>query len=166
MSTDAPAVARDLLGALDVPMFVATLAVDGERSGCLVGFSSQASIHPPRYAVWISDKNHTHGVAAVADVLAVHFLSPDDVALASRFGEETGDEVDKFADLAWTPGPDGVPLLDGVPDRFAGRVVHRVPTGDHTVHLLAPIEETVSASERWRQLGFQATKPLEPGHPA
>lgn len=156
-----------LMGRLEVPMVIVTAAApDGERSGCLVGFTSQASIHPPRYAVFISDKNHTHAVAAVAETLAVHFLTPDDLALAELFGSETGDKVDKFADIGWTPGPGGAPLLDDLPDRFVGRILHRAPTGDHTVHLLEPINGTVSTSDGWRQLGFQATKPLEPGHEA
>lgn len=154
-----------LMGRLDVPMAIVTAASpDGERSGCLVGFSSQASIDPARYAVWLSDKNHTHGVAAAADVLAVHFPTPEHFALAELFGSETGDEIDKFADLAWTPGPEGVPLLDDIPDRFAGRVLLRTATGDHTMHLLEPID--AGASDGWRQLGFQRAKPLEPGHEA
>jgi flavin reductase (DIM6/NTAB) family NADH-FMN oxidoreductase RutF len=157
-----------LMGRLDVPMVIVTAvaADDGERSGCLVGFTSQASIHPPRYAVWISVENHTHGVAASADVLAVHFPTPDDMELASVFGEETGDEVDKFAEVAWTPGPGGVPLLDAIPDRFVGRVLERLPTGDHTMHLLEPLPDWATTSDDWRQLGFQRVKPLDPGHPA
>lgn len=156
------------MGRLDVPMAIVTAVAPGggERSGCLVGFTSQASIHPPRYAVWISVDNHTHGVAASADVLAVHFPTPDDMDLASLFGEETGNEVDKFAAVAWTAGPGGVPLLDDVPDRFVGRVLDRRPTGDHTMHLLEPLAGSATASDGWRQLGFQRVKPLEPGHPA
>jgi flavin reductase (DIM6/NTAB) family NADH-FMN oxidoreductase RutF len=33
---------------LDYPMFVVTTAHDGERAGCLVGFTTQVSLHPPR----------------------------------------------------------------------------------------------------------------------
>lgn len=157
-----------LMGRLDVPMvIVTTVSRSGERSGCLVGFSTQCSIHPGRYAVWISDKNHTHRVAADADHLAVHFPTPDDFAVAEVFGSETGDAVDKFAQVGWTEGPGGVPLLDDVPDRFVGRVLERMPTGDHTMHLLEPVvAEAPTPSDRWRQLGFQRAKPLEPGHDA
>jgi len=118
--------------------------------------------------VWISVENHTHRVAAAAELLAVHFPTPDHMALAEVFGEETGDEVDKFAEVAWTPGPGGVPLLDGVPDRFVGRILDRAATGDHTLHLLEPLDGpgATSTSDEWRQLGFQRAKPLEPGHPA
>ena len=36
---------------LDYPMFVVTAAADGRRAGCLVGFTSQVSIDPPRLLV-------------------------------------------------------------------------------------------------------------------
>jgi flavin reductase (DIM6/NTAB) family NADH-FMN oxidoreductase RutF len=155
------------MGRLDVPMVIVTaVADDGERSGCLVGFSTQTSIDPSRYGVCLSNKNHTHGVAARAGVLGVHLPTPDDFALAELFGSETGDEIDKFAEVEWTPGPEGVPLLDAVPNRFAGRVLARHDVGDHTLHVLEPIESSVSVTDGWRQLGFQQAKPMEPGHEA
>lgn len=144
-------------------VIVTAVAGDGgERSGCLVGFTSQASIHPPRFAVWISVENHTHGVAASADVLAVHFPTPDDMALASVFGEETGDEVDKFARCAWHEGPAGLPILDDLPNWFAGRILERMSAGDHDVFILDPIAAEREAEEA--ELTFHRAKRIEPGH--
>ena len=54
---------------------VTTVAVDGERSGCLAGFVTQCSIEPPRFLVCISKVNHTGGVVARAQALAVHLLA-------------------------------------------------------------------------------------------
>ena len=39
------------VGGLDYPVFVVTAAHGEERSGCLVGFATQASIDPPRMLV-------------------------------------------------------------------------------------------------------------------
>src|SRR5436309_11032282 len=86
-----------LTSELEYPMLIVTTAAGGERSGCLVGFHTQCSIDPPRWAVWISKENRTYRVAQGATTLAVHFPSVDDRELAELFGEETGDEVDKFA---------------------------------------------------------------------
>jgi flavin reductase (DIM6/NTAB) family NADH-FMN oxidoreductase RutF len=156
-----------LMTELDYPMFVVTACADGERSGCLVGFTTQTSIHPARFLACISEKNHTYRVAMRASVLAVHLLSRSDREreLASLFGSETGDEVDKFAGVAWHPGVDGVPLLDDLPNRFVGRVVDRVVLGDHTGFLLAPLEAE-KGEELGDRLGFQDVKGVEPGHPA
>ena len=154
-----------LTGELDYPMVIVTTVAEGERSGCLVGFHTQCSIDPPRWAVWISRENHTYGVAIRATTLAVHFPSIDDRDLAELFGEETGDEVDKFARCAWTDGPDGVPLLDRIPNRIVGRVVDRY--GDDCDHQLFVLEfGEVDHARPVRQLGFQAVRGFDAGHPA
>src|SRR3954452_22365897 len=100
-----------LMGELDYPMFIVTAEAGGERSGCLVGFATQASIHPPRFLVGLSRRNRTFRVASEADVLVVHFVSEEDEDLAELFGGETGDEVDKSARCEWRPGPGGAPVL-------------------------------------------------------
>ena len=94
-----------------VPMIVVTAQYRGERGGCLVGFHTQCSIEPPRYAVWLSKANHTTRVALQATHLAVHFLGPDDHDLAALFGEQTGDDVDKFSQCESASGPCDVPVL-------------------------------------------------------
>ena len=158
--TSFPKVVADL----DYPMVVVTAADGDHRAGCLVGFATQCSIHPPRFAVWISRKNHTCRVAARSGALAVHFLSVDDRPLAELFGTQTGDEVDKFARCRWREGPRGVPVLEDCSRWFAGEVVERIPTGDHLGFLLVPIEVNVGP---WTgQLGFQSVKALDPGHQA
>ena len=154
----------ELVDGLDYPMFVVTTAHEGERAGCMVGFTTQASIDPPRMLVCLSVKNRTHRVALGADVLAVHVLDPDDGPLADLFGGETGDDVDKFARVEWSPGADGVPLLEECSRRFVGRVLDRFELGDHTGFLLDPIEATSESDGP--ALGFQQVEDLEPGHEA
>ena len=151
-----------LVSRLDYPMFLVTAADDGRRSGCLVGFATQCSIHPPRFAVWLSKQNHTCRTAAGAAVLGVHALGPGDEALAELFGHETGDQVDKFDRCAWHPGPGGVPVLDGSRAWFAGRVVAHVDGGDHLGFVLEPVAAAIS--DMPLGLGFQAVRHIEPGH--
>jgi flavin reductase (DIM6/NTAB) family NADH-FMN oxidoreductase RutF len=147
---------------LDYPMFVLTATAGGERSGCLVGFASQCSIDPARFAVRVSDKNHTFAVAEHAGVVAVHAPAADQRALAELFGGETGDEVDKFARVAWHEGPEGALILDDVDAWFVGRVVDRLDTGDHLGLLLEPV--AASAGTAPAGLTFQSVKDIDPGH--
>lgn len=149
---------------LDYPMFVVTTTDGTEFSGCLVGFTTQVSIDPPRMLVCLSVRNHTHRVAQGAALLAVHVLGPDQRALSELFGEETGDEIDKFSRCAWQPGPGGVPLLDGVLRLFVGRVLETLPLGDHTGFLLEPV--LVEATSLAEGLTFEDVKDMEPGHDA
>jgi flavin reductase (DIM6/NTAB) family NADH-FMN oxidoreductase RutF len=151
--------------ALDYPMFVVTTAADGERAGCLVGFATQVSIHPPRFLVGLSDKNHTFGLAARATHLAVHLLTPQDLPLARLFGEHTGDDLDKFARCSWTTGPGGVPVLDGVSGWFVGRVLERFTLGDHVATLLEP-EAGQVRDDVEGLLTLADVHDLEPGHGA
>lgn len=158
-------VVAEFIAGLDYPMFVVTAADpdSGERAGCLVGFATQCSIDPFRYVVCLSRTNHTHRVAATSRTLAVHALSADQHSLAALFGEQTGDDVDKFAECAWTPGPEGTPLLDDCPRRLVGRVLDRFDLGDHTGYLLAPRQAT---GLNMPALMFSAVRDLRPGHPA
>ena len=144
-------------------MLVVTTAAGGELTGCLVGFATQTSIDPSRFLVLISDKNRTCRVAERADALAVHLVPADRGDLAELFGGETGDEADKFARAKWREGPDGLPLLDGCPTWFAGRILDRIPLGDHVGHLLDPFDGH-DAGDDW--LGFARAKRIEPGHEA
>jgi flavin reductase (DIM6/NTAB) family NADH-FMN oxidoreductase RutF len=160
---DEPGAFHRIVAALDYPMIVATAAADGEQDGCLVGFSTQCSIHPPRYGVFLSKKNRTAEIAVRADTIVVHVLGPDDKPLARLFGEETGDEVPKFEQCSWSPGPGGAPVIEGC-DWFAGRIRRRVDTGDHVLHVL-DVMDTGDASRADRgQLGFQAVRDLKAGH--
>lgn len=149
---------------LDYPLFVVTTAHGGERSGCLVGFTTQVSIDPPQMLVCISEKNHTHRLARDADLVAVHVLSPDQQALAELFGEETGDETDKFAQCSWHSGPGDLPVLDDCPRHLVGRVLKRVPFADHLGLLLEPVETSVGPGAVAYTLNDAAN--MEPGHPA
>jgi flavin reductase (DIM6/NTAB) family NADH-FMN oxidoreductase RutF len=155
----------ELAALLDYQMLVVTAADGTERDGCLVGFSSQSSIDPPRFLVGLSDKNRTTRIAQRSDLLAVHFLTRDQRALAELFGGETGDERDKLAEVEWSPGPAGVPLLADCRYRFCGRVLERVALGDHIAHLLEP-DDVVVGEGRPEWLTFQLTRDIDPGHEA
>ena len=147
---------------LDYPVFIVTLDHGGERSGCLIGFGGQVSIHPPRFLACLSEKNHTYRVAIKgATHLGVHVVPPAARHLAELFGGETGDEVDKFEQCSWSAGAEGVPLLDECPDRIVGRVLERVKLGDHTGFLLEPVAATHDGAGF---LTFHDTKSIEPGH--
>lgn len=151
---------------LDYPMFVVTTRVGEQRAGCLVGFSSQVSIHPSRFLVGLSKRNHTYRTARQgATHLAVHLLSREHRDLARLFGSQTGDRVDKFTQCSWSGGPHGLPILDGAAAWFAGRVLDRFDLGDHVGHLLEPVAG--HAPEVLPDLvSFADVKDLEPGHEA
>jgi len=151
-----------LMAQLDYSLLIVTVASGGERSGCLVGFSSQVSIDPPRFLICLSVKNRTFEVAQQADVLLVHFVPEQAEELAVLFGGETGDETDKFSRCEWRVGPDGAPVLGGLEDWFAGRILQRLDFGDHWGFLLEPVDG--EAHRSGSPLTFRRAKWIEPGH--
>ena len=128
----------ELVAPLDQAMVIVTTAVDGERSGCLVGFHVQSSIEPRRYAVWLSKANHTYGLAVRGEhLLLVHFsLAEGDHDLAELFGgtNRRGRQVRPVRRCDPT-GTHGVPLLASAASahRAAPRPrPARTEGGDHT----------------------------------
>lgn len=148
---------------LDYPLYVVTTAVDGERSGCLIGFATQCSIRPPRFLACLSKKNHTYELALRAGALAVHRVEAGMKGLAELFGGETGDQVDKFAQVRWHEAH-GVPVLDECPSWFAGSILERLDLGDHMGFLLQPLE--AQPADATGQLTYQQAKDIEAGHKA
>ncbi|MFC8450351.1 flavin reductase family protein [Kitasatospora sp. NPDC057223] len=149
---------------LDPPVHVVTAAAGPELAGCLVGFAGQCSIEPPRFVVWISKANHTYGVASRCDTLAVHLLPRHRHDLAELFGGRSGDSTDKFASVAWTPGPSGVPVLTDAQAWFVGRVLDRADWGDHVGFLLEPVGTDAPAHAA--SLTLDDVKDIDAGHPA
>jgi flavin reductase (DIM6/NTAB) family NADH-FMN oxidoreductase RutF len=154
----------ELLGDLDYPMFIVTVAANGERAGCLIGFATQGSIDPPSFLALISKRNRTYRVASEADALAVHLAPDDEPELVELFGSQTGDEIDKFERCAWTEGPRGLPILDACPSWFACEVRERLDCGDHVAHLLEPFEARRGHGDE--AFPFHRAKRMEPGKEA
>lgn len=150
-----------LVATLDYPLYVVTTAVGNEPSGCLIGFATQCSIHPPRFLACISKKNHTFPLAREAATLAVHIVEEKDRQIAEIFGGETGDEVNKFARVRWHY-VHGVPILEACERWFAGSVLDRIDLGDHMGFLLEPLDTEQSGESE--QLTFQQARDIKPGH--
>jgi flavin reductase (DIM6/NTAB) family NADH-FMN oxidoreductase RutF len=164
---DAPTAVSDpfdrIVSNLDYPMFVISAAVGDDADACLVGFTSQCSIDPPRFAVFLSKANRTYELARQADVVVVHRLRADQHGIAERFGGTSEyDDPHKLSGCDWTPGPGGAPVIDGC-DWFAGRVLERIDAGDHVGHVLEAFDGACSGSG---QLGSQAAFDIEAGRPA
>ena len=155
----------ELMAQVATAMVIVTVSVDGEASGCLVGFHTQCSINPRRYALWLSKANHTYELALRAHTLAVHFLDDGDGPLAELFGGLTGDEVDKFERTGWAPGPGGVPLLDDCGHRLVlARHAFFDAGEDHVCLVGDPI--AASIDDGFAPLRLTDVDYIEPGHEA
>ena len=135
-----------LVSGVDYPMFIVTAAADGEQSRM-----SDRLFHPgkhrPRSPARDAVEAQPHVPGRATDRHPCRAFPPhDNHDLAELFGEETGDNTDKFQACDWTAGPAGAPVLEGVRGWVAGRVVARLDAGDHVAHVLDTIEAQAFAA--------------------
>ena len=134
----APREFNELMSDLDHPMFVVTVAAGGERDGCLVGFATQCSIHPPRFLACLSVKNRTYRLARGASVLAVHVVGPEEKDLAWTLGHVI---------VHWTASSEeaaahALTLARGVPVKERSRYETPWSSADRVEYLRERIEES------------------------
>lgn len=166
MTSSSPGSAFDaIMESIDPPLVIVTASAADDRAGCLVGFHGQSSIDPRHYCVWLSRANHTYRAALRSEHLAIHFLTVADVALAERFGGQTGDRTDKFAGLDVAVGPGNVPLLRQCASWLAVRRTRELQVGgDHVCINAVPV--AAQAGEPFQPLRVSAVRHIEPGHQA
>ena len=154
-----------LMASLDPPLVVVTTAAEGTLAGCVVGFHSQSSIDAEGYSFWLSKANHTYRTSLRSGHFAVHFLAEDDLALAERFGTQSGEDVDKFEGLGIDLDEHGVPMVRDCPRRLLlDRVAVLDEGGDHVC-----ITTRVRAAETagpFTPLRLSQADHLDPGHEA
>jgi flavin reductase (DIM6/NTAB) family NADH-FMN oxidoreductase RutF len=94
-------------------------------------------LRPPLVSFCLDRKASSWPAVERARTVAVHVLSGGQERVARTFATSG---IDRFAAHGdWHPGPDGVPLLAGVVAHLVCRVVRRVPAGDHSIVLAAPV---------------------------
>jgi flavin reductase (DIM6/NTAB) family NADH-FMN oxidoreductase RutF len=150
---------------VDFPYYVLTVrSPDEEMSGCLAGFVTQCSIDPPNFVACVSRLNHTLGVAVRASAMGLHLLGKNQVETARLFGEETGDEVDKFAGVDWRIGTTGAPLLADVALALEGTILGHFTVGDHEAFLVRAVRAVAGSGHGL--LTHRTSPEIHPGHPA
>lgn len=149
--------------ATDYPLYIVTAGTKGDPSGCLAGFVTQASIDPVRFIICISKINHTFPIADRSEGLGLHLLGSDQMEMASLFGEQSGDVIDKFDRVGWLQGSTGVPVLSECAAWVEGRVIDRMDGGDHEAFLIAVVDGGSGTHAGQFRLSDAAN--FEAGHP-
>jgi flavin reductase (DIM6/NTAB) family NADH-FMN oxidoreductase RutF len=108
---------------------IVTAVVDGRPVGLTATSFTSVSLEPPLVAFYIAETSSTWPVLRRAGGFAVHLLAEEQADLAARFARKG---VDRFAaPTSWRPGPEEVPLLDGVAASLVCRRFDTRLIGDH-----------------------------------
>jgi flavin reductase (DIM6/NTAB) family NADH-FMN oxidoreductase RutF/rubredoxin len=126
---------RNALFKISYGLYVVTSARDGEKNGFIGNTVFQITSKPPRMAIGVSVDNHTHGFIRDSGLFAVSILSRSvDPELIRIFGYNSGRDMDKFAETAWSPGKSGVPLIkEGAVAVFECEVERAIDFETHTI---------------------------------
>lgn len=109
---------------------VVTTDDDGTPRGLAVNAFSSISLDPPMVLVCVQRSSSTHPVLHRASHLGISILSAGQLDVAKVFASK-GD--DKFAQVGWTPGAFGSPLIDGSCAQLEVEIGERLEAGSHTV---------------------------------
>jgi flavin reductase (DIM6/NTAB) family NADH-FMN oxidoreductase RutF len=144
---------RQLLRRHASGVVVVTVAGDPPAGLTVTSFTS-VSLDPPLVSFSVARSASVWPAVEVADTIAVHVLTAGQEHIARTFATSG---IDRFsAHAGWQPGPDGVPLLDGVLARLVCRVVSRVEAGDHAIVLATPVSGDLHADESAAPLVYHA----------
>ncbi|MGP9022240.1 flavin reductase family protein [Streptomyces sp. BR1] len=109
--------------------------ITAQRDGRPVGFTATSlnsvAAEPPLLSFGIGTASSSWPVVAETEHIGVHILGEHQEELAATFARSGADRFG--APTRWQPGPEGVPVLDGVLAWLVCRVVARIPAGDHRI---------------------------------
>lgn len=111
---------------------VTTLDAQARPVGLTVNSFASVSLDPPLVLWSLASGSNCLAAFQACRHFAVNVLTADQVALSNRFATNG---IDKFADVAWTPGLGGIPLLAGTGAVFECRRETSHPGGDHIIFI-------------------------------
>lgn len=126
-----PKALRNAFGAFATGVTVVTTRQpDGTPRGFTANSFTSVSLDPPLLLVCLAKTAHSADVFRNAPHFAVNILAEDQKAVSGLFASRA---PDKFAQCAWTPGPQGTPLIDGSLAQFTCANHQLVDAGDHLI---------------------------------
>ncbi|NLS00060.1 flavin reductase [Rhizobium sp. P38BS-XIX] len=128
---------RDAFGAFLTGVTVVTTM---NEAGAPIGFTANSftsvSLDPPLLLVCLAKTSRNYQTLTTARGFAVNILSEDQKDVSNTFARPV---EDRFASVAWAPGPFGSPVFAEVAAWFDCSMHERIDAGDHVI-LIGRIE--------------------------
>lgn len=120
---------------------VVTAMDDDVPRGLAVNAFASISLDPPTVIVCVQRTSSTHDCLFRAQHLSINILSTDQLDVVTTF---SGKSPDKFAEVDWSPGTHGSPLLDRSSAQMEVEIRERLQASTHTVFVCRVMEASVS----------------------
>lgn len=128
-----PAELRRALGCYPTGVaVVTTLGTDGAPIGLTISSFNSVSLDPPLILWSLTRRANSLPAFRSHGAFAVNVLSADQEPLCRHFATATGD---RFANVEWRPGINGIPVLEGAVAVFECSNWAVYPGGDHEIFL-------------------------------
>jgi flavin reductase (DIM6/NTAB) family NADH-FMN oxidoreductase RutF/DNA-binding MarR family transcriptional regulator len=121
---------RRCLGQFATGVTIVTAEADGLRVGVTANSFSSLSLDPPLVLWSIARTSRSFAAFEKCEHFAVNILTTDQIEVSQRFSSS---EADKFAGVAWRPGMQGAPVIDGVAAVFECSTEQVYDGGDHII---------------------------------
>jgi flavin reductase (DIM6/NTAB) family NADH-FMN oxidoreductase RutF len=109
---------------------VVTTMEEGTPYGLALNAFASVSVEPATILVCVATSSSTHEVLVRAPRFAVNLLAHDQLSVAQRFATKS---TDKFAELDWSTGEFGSPILAGGCAYLEAETIEKIPASTHTV---------------------------------
>ena len=122
---------------LSYGVFVLATRAGEKVNACITNTCIQVANDPTRVAFAVINKNYTCDLIKESGIFCLTLLSTDcDPDTISRFGYQSGRDVDKFADFKPPVDENGVPYLSWMSCAYiSGKVVQSIDLGSHTLFI-------------------------------
>jgi flavin reductase (DIM6/NTAB) family NADH-FMN oxidoreductase RutF len=120
---------------------VVTAMDDDTPRGLAVNAFANISLDPPTVMVCVQRTSSTHDCLFRASHLAINILSTDQLDVVNRFATKA---PDKFAGLAWEPGPFGSPMIGRSSAQMEVEIRECLQASTHTVFICRVVHAVVS----------------------
>jgi flavin reductase (DIM6/NTAB) family NADH-FMN oxidoreductase RutF len=143
---------RIAMGNFCTGVVVATGCIDGEPSGFAAQSFISLSLEPPLVALCPAKSSTSWPKLRDSGSFAINVLAANQKPICDAMAISGGD---KFADLDWSPGASGSPVLAGVIAYIDCDLADEHDAGDHTIAVGRVREFKVLASDKEPLLFYQ-----------
>ncbi|WP_423836144.1 flavin reductase family protein [Streptomyces cathayae] len=119
-------------------------------------------MEPAKVLFCLATASSSFAVLKNARRIAIHILAQDQEDIARRCATSGLTGADKLEGVAWTAGPDGVPLIPGTSAILTGTTDELITSGDHVIILIDVdhVHLKPSPVRRCRSTGVGSPRPL------
>jgi flavin reductase (DIM6/NTAB) family NADH-FMN oxidoreductase RutF len=152
---------QEALFGISYGLFVVGSKLEEKLNAQICNTVFQVTSDPTQVIMGINKNNLTHEYITKSGIVTIGILGQDGHDLVKHFGFQTGRQVDKFADMKYSAGMTGGPLVEGCIAYLEGRVVagKTVDAGTHAVFLIEIIAgETVKKAEPMTYAYYRQTR--------